>query len=98
LSNIFFNHEQSALGITLLICSLPWLSQFVNLSEQKPMFKPRPIHMRSEVDKEVMGQVFLQLLQFSPVSIGHFFHFGPVGFSSEQLGVIQSFISPTNAH
>jgi len=80
LSNIFFNHKQSALGITLHICSLPWLSQLIILSEQKPMFKPRPIHVRSEVDKEVMGQVFLQLLHFSPVIIGHLFILGQWDF------------------
>ena len=80
LSKIFFNHKQSALGITLHIRSLPWLSQLVILSEQKPMFKPRPIHVRSEVDKEVMGQVFLQLPLFSPVSIGHLLILGQWDF------------------
>ena len=44
------------------------------------MFKPRPIHVRSEVDKAVMGQVFLQLLQFSPVDVGHLFIFGQYDF------------------
>jgi hypothetical protein len=80
LSNIFFNHKQSALGITLHICSLPWPSQLVILSEQKPIFKPRPIHVRYEVEKEAMGWVFPQLLQFSPVNIGHLFILGQWDF------------------
>jgi hypothetical protein len=72
------------------------MAEPVILSEQKPMFKPRPIHVRSKVDKEVIGQVFLQMLQFS-CQYRSFVHFGPVGFSSGQLGVIQYFISLTNA-
>jgi branched-subunit amino acid transport protein len=34
-----------------------------------PRFKPRSVHVGFVVDKVTLGQVFLQVLQFSPVNI-----------------------------
>jgi hypothetical protein len=39
------------------------------LSPSRPGFDPRPVCVRFVVDNEALGQVFLPVLQFSPVSI-----------------------------
>jgi hypothetical protein len=49
---------------------LPSLRRLVaGFSPCRPVFDPRPINVRFVVDKITMGQVFLQVLRFSPVSI-----------------------------
>jgi hypothetical protein len=37
----------------------------------RPGFKPRPIHVGFVVDEVALGQVFLQVLRFPPVSTIH---------------------------
>jgi hypothetical protein len=46
--------------------AVPWLRQ---LFSDLLGFDPRPVHVRSVVDKVTLGQVFLQVLRFHPVSI-----------------------------
>jgi hypothetical protein len=49
---------------------VPWLKQLVTgFSPQKPGFKPGSVHVGFVVEKVALGQVFLQVLWFSPVSI-----------------------------
>ena len=50
--------------------SLPWLRQLVTgLSQWRSMFNPGPVHVRFLMDQVALGQDFLPVLQFSPVSI-----------------------------
>jgi branched-subunit amino acid transport protein len=49
---------------------MPWYRQLVaGLSLQWVGFTPRSVHAVFVVDKMALGQVFLQVLQFSPVNI-----------------------------
>jgi hypothetical protein len=48
----------------------PWLRWLVaNQSLQSPEFLPDSTHMGYVVDKVALGQIFLRVLRFSPVSI-----------------------------
>jgi hypothetical protein len=50
--------------------AVPWLrSLAAGLSPRRPGFAPGWIHVGFVVDKVALGQVFLQVLRFSPVSI-----------------------------
>jgi hypothetical protein len=50
--------------------AVPWLRLLVaGLSPQRPGFAPRSIHVGFVVDRVALGQVFLQVLRFSPVNI-----------------------------
>jgi hypothetical protein len=40
-----------------------------DLSPRKPGFDPRSVHVRLVVDKVALGQVFLRVRPFSPVSV-----------------------------
>jgi hypothetical protein len=57
--------------------SLQWLRQIViTLETWRYRFNPRPVHMGFLVDRVVLGQVFLQILQSSHVRIiPPMFHF-----------------------
>jgi hypothetical protein len=47
-----------------------WLWRLaLGLSQQRPVFHFRPVHVRFVVDKLALGQALLPVLQFSPVSI-----------------------------
>jgi hypothetical protein len=49
---------------------MPWLRWLVaSLLPQRPEFTPVSLHVRFVVDRVALGQVFLQLLQFSFVNI-----------------------------
>jgi branched-subunit amino acid transport protein len=39
------------------------------LTPHMPVFGLRPAHVRFVVDRATLGQVFLRVLQFSPVSV-----------------------------
>jgi hypothetical protein len=53
--------------------AVPWLRSLVTgLSPRRPRFAPGSIHVGFVVDKVALGQVFLQVLQFSPVSLSLF--------------------------
>lgn len=52
---------------TLAVPSLRWL--VASLSQWRPGFNPSQVHVGFVVEKVALGQVFLQALQFSPVSI-----------------------------
>jgi hypothetical protein len=50
--------------------AVPWLRSLVAaLSPRRPGFAPGSIHVGFVVDKVAVGQVFLRVLRFSPVSI-----------------------------
>jgi branched-subunit amino acid transport protein len=52
---------------------MPWLEWLVaGLSPRRPGFAARSVHVGFVVDKVALGQVFLRVLRFSPVSI--FYH------------------------
>jgi hypothetical protein len=54
----------------VLIQAVPWLRSLVaGLSPRRPWFAPGSIHVGFVVDKVALGQVFLRVLRFSPVSI-----------------------------
>ena len=58
------------LGCSEAACTwvVPWLRQLIaELSPRRPRFSPRPVYMGSVVEKLTFGQVFLLVLQFSPV-------------------------------
>ena len=49
---------------------MPSLRRLVaGFSPRRPVFNPRPVDVRFVMDKMTMGQVLLQVLRFSPVSI-----------------------------
>ena len=51
---------------------MPWLIRFVaDLSQRRPEFESRPVHVRFVVEKYALRQVFFFLLEFrvSPVNI-----------------------------
>jgi hypothetical protein len=49
--------------------AVPWLRWLVTgLSPQRPGFNPGSVHVEFVVDKVALGQVFLRVLRFSPVS------------------------------
>jgi hypothetical protein len=49
--------------------AVPWLRRLAaGLSPRRPGFDPRSVHVGFVVDKVVLGQVFLRVLRFSPVS------------------------------
>jgi len=49
---------------------VPWLRRLVaGLSPRRPGFAPGSVHVGFVVDKVALGQVFLRVLRFSPVSI-----------------------------
>jgi hypothetical protein len=70
-----FEHEHSTRNTVLVVTTtyykaMPWLKRLVaGLSPWRPGFAPRSIHMGFVVDKEALGQFFLQVLQLSPVNI-----------------------------
>jgi hypothetical protein len=50
--------------------AVPWLRLLVaGVSLRSPGFEPRSLHVGFVVDNVALRQVFLQVLQFSPVSI-----------------------------
>ena len=52
------------------ILTVPSLRRLVTgFSSRRPVFDPRPVDVRFVVDKMTLGQVFLQVLRFSPFSI-----------------------------
>jgi hypothetical protein len=61
---------------------MPWLRQLVaGLSPQRPKFAPRSIHMGFVEDRVALGQGFLLVIWFFPVSIipiraPYSYHFG----------------------
>jgi hypothetical protein len=55
--------------VTSLIMAMPWLRQLVaSLSLQRNEFLPGLVHIGFVVDKVALGQIFLHIPQFSPVS------------------------------
>jgi hypothetical protein len=49
--------------------AVPWLRRLVTgLSLRRPGFDPGPVHVGFVVDKMAVGQVFPQVIRFSPVS------------------------------
>jgi hypothetical protein len=48
--------------------AVPWLSLVAGLSPRRPVFDPGSVHVGIVVDKVALGQVFLRVLRFSPVS------------------------------
>jgi hypothetical protein len=49
---------------------MPWLRWLVaDLSMRRARFASRSVHVGFEVDEVALGQVFLEVLRFSPVSI-----------------------------
>jgi hypothetical protein len=63
--------------------AVPWLRSLVaGLSPWRLGFTPGSIHVGFVVDKVALGQVFLQVLQFSPVNIS-FHHHSPNSSSGE---------------
>jgi hypothetical protein len=47
---------------------VPWLRPLVaSLFTQRPLFNPGPVHVTFLVDRVALGQIFLQILPFSPV-------------------------------
>jgi hypothetical protein len=49
--------------------AVPWLRQLVaGLSPRRPGLDPGSVHVGFVVDKVTLGQVFLRVLRFSPVS------------------------------
>jgi hypothetical protein len=56
--------------IRTAMMAVPWLrSLVVGLSPRRPGFAPGSIRVGFVVDKVALGQVFLRVLQFSPVNI-----------------------------
>jgi hypothetical protein len=50
--------------------AVPLLRRLVaGLSPRKPRFDPGSVHVEFVVDKVALGQVFPQVLQFSPVNV-----------------------------
>jgi hypothetical protein len=49
--------------------AVPWLRRLPVSHHGDLGFNPRPVHVGFVVDKVAMGQVFLQVLRYSPVSI-----------------------------
>jgi hypothetical protein len=50
--------------------AVPWLRELVaGLPPRRPGFASGSVHVRFMVDKVALGQVFLRVLRFSPVSI-----------------------------
>jgi hypothetical protein len=50
--------------------AVPWLRRLVaGLSPRRPVFAPKSVHVGFVVDKVALGQGFLRVLRFSPVSI-----------------------------
>jgi hypothetical protein len=50
--------------------AIKWLRWSVTgLSQQRPSFMPGSVRVGFVVDKVALGQVFLQVLQFSPINI-----------------------------
>jgi hypothetical protein len=50
--------------------AVPWLRRlFPGLSQRRPLFDPRSVHVRFVVEKRALGQVSLRVLVLSPVSI-----------------------------
>ena len=50
--------------------AVPWLRRSVaGLSPRRPGFDPGSVHVGFVVDNVALGQVFLRVLRFSPVSI-----------------------------
>jgi hypothetical protein len=59
IEGIHFNREQA----------VPWLRRLVaGLSPRRPGFDPGSVHVGFVVDKVALGQVFLQVLRFSPIN------------------------------
>jgi hypothetical protein len=51
------------------IKAVPWLRRLVaGLSPRRPGFDPKSVQVGYVVDKVALGQVFLRVLQFSPVN------------------------------
>jgi hypothetical protein len=49
---------------------VPWLRSLVaGLSPRRPGFAPGAIHVGFVLDKVALGQVFILVIQFSPVNI-----------------------------
>ena len=49
---------------------MPWLRPLVaGLSPRRPWFDPGSVHVEFMVDKVALGQVFLRVLRFSPISV-----------------------------
>jgi hypothetical protein len=49
--------------------TVPWLRRSVSgFSPWRPGFNPKSFHVRLVVDKVTLGQFFLRVLRFSPVS------------------------------
>jgi hypothetical protein len=56
--------------LTFALENVPWLRWLVaNLLKRNPQLNPRSFHVRFVVDRVAMGQDFLRLLRFPPVSI-----------------------------
>jgi hypothetical protein len=59
--------ENQSIGYSWTVA---WLRRVVTaLSLQRPKLAPGSIHVGFVVDKVALGQVFLQVLRFSPVTI-----------------------------
>jgi hypothetical protein len=73
---IFYNFIASMRSVW----AISWLRQLVTgPSLWRPVFAPGSINVRFVVDKVALGQVFLQVLQFSPVNIS-FYHHSPKSY------------------
>jgi len=63
-------NDLDMIEVKFRIRAVPELRQLVaGLSPRRRGFDPRSFGMRFEVDKVALGQVFLHILQFPPVSI-----------------------------
>jgi hypothetical protein len=69
---IILSEELAASEILVIftISAVPWLKQLdAGLSPWRPGFTPRSVHMVFVVGKVALGQIFLQVLQFSSASV-----------------------------
>jgi hypothetical protein len=70
LSNIVHVNRVETRGNYMYHLAVPWLRSLVaGLSPRRPGFAPGSIHVGFVVDKVGLGQVFLRVLLFFPVSI-----------------------------
>jgi hypothetical protein len=87
---------QSGTGV-----AVPWLRSLVaSRLPRRPGFAPGSIHVGFLVDKVALGQVFLLVLRFSPVSISfqcccpNSYHLGNAYYANIKAG-IHAWVRPT---
>jgi hypothetical protein len=66
----FGGHRISGVNTKVNVLAVQWLRQLVaGLLPRRPGFALASVHVGFVVDKVALGQVFLRVLRFSPVSI-----------------------------